>query len=183
MSGPAPDALKQLAAEAVAALGERGVTLATAEATTGGLIGHLLTEIPGSSRVFRGGVAPYANSLKRQIGVPASVLEEHGAVSREAAEALAKAVREWAGTDIGLSETGIAGPVLRLSAAADAQDERPPLGSPPPARAERPAGLFWIALADKDGVRSERFLFDGDRSGNRQACAEAAMKMLLSALL
>ena len=94
MSGPAPDALKKSAAEVVTALAERGLTLATAEATTGGLIGHLLTEIPGSSKVFRGGVAPYANSLKRQIGVPASVLGEHGAVSREAAEALATTVRE-----------------------------------------------------------------------------------------
>lgn len=162
MSGPAPDALKQLAAEAVAALRERGVTVASAEATTGGLIGHLLTEIPGSSKVFRGGVAPYANLLKRQIGVAASVLEEHGAVSREVAEALATAVREWAGTDIGLAETGIAGP-----------------GG---GGADRPAGLFWIGLADGKGVRSERVVFDGDRSANRQACAEAALRMLLAAL-
>jgi PncC family amidohydrolase len=162
LSGPAPDALKQLAAEAVAALGERGLTLATAEATTGGLIGHLLTEIAGSSKVFRGGVAPYANSLKRQIGVPAAVLEEHGAVSREAAEAMASAAREWASTELGLAETGIAGP-----------------NSYGP---ERPAGLFWIAVADGDGVRSERFVFEGDRSGNRQACAEAALRMLLERL-
>jgi hypothetical protein len=84
-----------LAADALAALAAKGLTLATAEATTGGLIGHLLTEIPGSSRVFRGGVAPYANALKQAIGVPASLLAEHGAVSREAAEALASAVREW----------------------------------------------------------------------------------------
>lgn len=159
MSGPEPDALNKLAAEVVAALGKSGVTLATAEATTGGLIGHVLTEIPGSSKAFRGGVAPYANSLKRQIGVPPSVLEEHGAVSREAAEALATAVRGWASTDIGLAETGIAGPRG--------------------AGAERPAGLFWIAIADGDGVRSERFMFDGDRSENRQACAEAALRMLL----
>jgi PncC family amidohydrolase len=160
LSGPEPGALKKLAAEAVATLTERGLTVATAEATTGGLIGHLLTEIPGSSRVFRGGVAPYANSLKRQIGVPASVLEERGAVSREAAEALATAVRDWAGTNVGLAETGIAGP-----------------GG---GGADRPAGLFWIALADEDGVRSERFVFNDDRSGNRRACAEAALRMLLA---
>ena len=160
MSGPEPGALKKLAAEAVAALGERGLTVATAEATTGGLIGHLLTEIPGSSRVFRGGAAPYANSLERQIGVAASVLNEHGAVSQEAAEAMARAIRDWAKTEIGLAETGIAGP-----------------GG---AGADRPAGLFWIAIADGDMVRSERFLFDGDRSGNRQACAEAALRMLLA---
>jgi nicotinamide mononucleotide (NMN) deamidase PncC len=171
-----------LAADAVGALAAKGLTLATAEATTGGLIGHLLTEIPGSSRVFRGGVAPYANALKQAIGVPASLLAEHGAVSREAAEALARAVREWAGADIGLAETGIAGPVLRLSAAADAQDERPRPPSPPPSGPDRPAGLFWIALADAGGVRSERFVFDGDRSENRRACAEAALRMLLDRL-
>jgi PncC family amidohydrolase len=151
-----------LAAEAVAALAAKGLTLATAEATTGGLIGHLLTEIPGSSHVFRGGVAPYGNSLKRAIGVPASLLAEHGAVSREAAEALAIAVREWADTDIGLAETGIAGP-----------------GG---AGLDRPAGLFWIALVDAGGVRSERFVFGEDRSENRRACAEAALRMLLDGL-
>ncbi len=151
-----------LAADAVAALTAKGLTLATAEATTGGLIGHLLTEIPGSSRVFRGGVLPYANALKQAIGVPAWLLAEHGAVSQEAADALASAVREWAGADIGLAETGIAGP-----------------GSAGP---DRPAGLFWIALADAGGVRSERFVFDGDRSENRRACAVAALRMLLDRL-
>jgi PncC family amidohydrolase len=82
-----------LAADAVAALTAKDLTLATAEATTGGLVGHLLTEIPGSSRVFRGGVAPYGNAMKRAIGVPAGLLAEHGAVSREAAEALARGPR------------------------------------------------------------------------------------------
>jgi nicotinamide mononucleotide (NMN) deamidase PncC len=171
-----------LAADAIAALSAKGLTLATAEATTGGLIGHLLTGIPGSSRVFRGGVAPYGNPMKRAIGVPATVLAEHGAVSREAAEALATAVREWADADIGLAETGIAGPGLRLSAAADAQDEGPRPSSPPPAGPDRPAGLFWIALATADGVRSERFVFEGDRAENRQACAEAALSMLVEGL-
>ncbi len=151
-----------IAAEAVAALAAKGLTLATAEATTGGLIGHLLTEIPGSSRVFRGGVAPYADAIKQAIGVPASLLAEHGAISREAAEALASAVREWADADIGLAETGIAGP-----------------GSAGP---DRPAGLFWIAVASAGGVRSERFGFEGDRSENRRACAEAALRTLLDRL-
>jgi nicotinamide-nucleotide amidase len=94
--------------------------------------------------------------------VPNSLLAEHGAVRHEAAEALASAVREWAGADIGLAETGIAGP-----------------GS---AGADRPAGLFWIAVADRGGVRSERFVFEGDRSENRRACAEAAPRMLLDGL-
>jgi PncC family amidohydrolase len=141
---------------------ERGLTLATAEATNGGLIGHLLTEVPGSSKAFRGGVAPYANHMKQQIGVPASVLNDHGAVSKEAAETLAFAVRSWAGADIALAETGIAGPT----------------GAGP----DRPAGLFFIAVATKDGVTSERFFFDGARSENKLACAEAALQMLLEEL-
>lgn len=161
MSGPEPAALNRLAAEAVARLKERGLTVATAEATTGGLIGHLLTGVPGSSAVFRGGVAPYSNHLKRQIGVARAALEKHGAVSREAAEALAIAVRVWAGADLGLAETGIAGP----TGGAD----------------ERPVGLFWIAVAGPD-VRGERFVFEHDRAGNHRACAEAALRMLIAAL-
>lgn len=155
-----PGELQLLAVDAVAALKERGVTVATAEATTCGLIGHALTEVPGSSAVFRAGAAPYANHAKRQIGVPADVLETYGAVSREAAEALAIAVREWARTDIGVAETGIAGPTG--------------------GNAERPVGLFWIAVASADGVRSERHVFDGDRAENRQMCAEEALRLLIA---
>lgn len=164
MSTPAPtDALSRLAADAVAALKSRGLTIATAEATTGGLIGHLLTSVPGSSAVFRGGVAPYSNAMKRAIGVPPEVLTESGAVSREAAEALAAAVRTWAGADIGLAETGIAGPTGRTP------------------------GLFWIAVgmgpsSDPPTTRSERFIFDGDRVGNHRSAAEAALHLLLNAL-
>jgi PncC family amidohydrolase len=151
-----------LAAEAVAALKARGLTIATAEATTGGLIGHLLTEVPGSSAVFRAGVAPYSKAAKQRIGVPADVLADFGSVSREAAEALATAVREWAGADIALAETGIAGPT----------------GGGP----DRPVGLFWIAVAGPAGVHSERIVFDGDRTGNRRACAGGALRMLIGSL-
>lgn len=167
MSTPAPtDELSRLAADAVAALKARGLTIATAEATTGGLIGHLLTSVPGSSAVFRGGVAPYSNAMKRAIDVPSEVLTEFGAVSREAAESLATAVRTWAGADIGLAETGIAGPTGRMP------------------------GLFWIAVEipprrtspDSPTVRSERFIFDGDRIGNHRSAAEAALRLLLNAL-
>lgn len=150
------------AAKAVAALKERGLTVATAEATCCGLIGELLTSVPGSSAVFVGGVAPYSNRVKQKIGVPAGVLREHGAVSAEAAEALAAAVREWAGADVGLAETGIAGP-----------------GGGVP---KRPVGLFFIAVATAEGVRSERFVFGGDRARNREACAEAALGMLISSV-
>ncbi|MCH7952755.1 MAG: CinA family protein [Chloroflexi bacterium] len=148
-----------LAAEAIAALVAKGLTLATAEATTGGLIGHQLTGIAGSSSVFVMGVAPYWNEVKVRLGVPEAVLREHGAVSAEAAEALAIAVRNWSGADIGLAETGIAGPG----------------GSE-----ERPAGLFYIAIADGKNVASQRFEFKDDRAGNRAACAEAALRLLVA---
>lgn len=159
MSTPDPtDELSRLAAEAVAALKERGLTIATAEATTGGLIGHLLASIPGSSAVFRGSVAPYSNAMKRAIGVPAEVLEEHGAVSQEAAVALATAVRNWAGADIGLAESGMAGPT------------------------GREPGLFWIALVSTDSAEGERYKFDGDRLANQHACAKSALNLVLAHL-
>ena len=147
------------AAEAVAALKAKGLTLATAEATTGGLIGHQLTAIPGSSAVFVIGIAPYWNEMKVRLGVPEAVLREHGAVSAETAEALATAVRNWSGADIGLAETGIAGPG----------------GSE-----NRPAGLFYIAIADGKDIASQRFEFKDDRAGNRAACAEAALRLLVA---
>ncbi len=162
MSTPGPtDELHQLAAEAVAALKERGLTIATAEATTGGLIGHLLTSVPGSSAVFRGGVAPYSNSMKLAIGVSAKVLDLLGAVSQGAAEELAIAVCRWSGADIGLAESGMAGPTGRQP------------------------GLFWIALyvgkGARPGVRARQFNFGGDRVANQRSCAEAALRMLLEA--
>ena len=160
MSGPAGESANPLPAEAVAALKAKGLTVATAEATTGGLIGHQLTAVSGSSSVFVIGVAPYWHEVKVRLGVPEAVLREHGAVSAEAAEALATAVRNWSGADIGLAETGIAGPGG---------------GSE-----ERPVGLFYIAIADGKNVTSRRFTFKGDRSGNRLACAAAALRLLIT---
>jgi PncC family amidohydrolase len=138
------------------------MTAAVAESSTGGLIGHLLTEVPGSSAVFPGGVIAYHNRLKEALGVPKATLAAHGAVSAQTAEAMAQAVRRWAGTDIGVAETGIAGPTG---------------GS-----AERPAGLFYVALADAGPTRSERIVAAGDRSSNKQASARAALQMLLRRL-
>jgi nicotinamide-nucleotide amidase len=158
LSGPGENA-NPLAAEAIAALQAKGLTVATAEATTGGLIGHQLTSVPGSSAVFVISVAPYWNEVKLRLGVPEAVLRDHGAVSAEAAEALAVAVREWSGAEIGLAESGIAGPGG---------------GSE-----ERPVGLFYIAIADGQGVTSQRFEFKDNRTGNRLACAEAALRMLI----
>ena len=154
--------MNPLAAEAIAALSERSLTVATAEATCCGMIGEMLTSVPGSSAVFVGGVAPYSNRMKQKIGVPVDVLREQGAVSAAAAEALAVAVREWSGADIGLAETGIA---------------RPGGGVP-----ERPVGLFFVAVATAEGVRHERLLFEGGREENRRACAEEALRLLTAAV-
>lgn len=159
MSGERREKLYGLAAEALEALKERGLTLATAESTLGGLIGDLLTDVPGSSAAYKGSAVVYHNDLKVRIGVPEQTLTDYGAVSQAAAEAMARAVREWSGAGVGLAETGIAGPGGGTE--------------------ERPAGLFHVALAANELVIAERHVFPFDRRGNKEACAEAALRLLL----
>ena len=92
-------------------LRERGLTLATAESCTGGLVSARLTDVPGSSAVFVGGVVAYSNDVKAaQLGVPEAVLREHGAVSAETAAEMARGARERLGADVAVSVTGVAGP-------------------------------------------------------------------------
>jgi PncC family amidohydrolase len=136
-----------------------GVTVALAESCTGGLIAKLLTDQPGSSAFFERGAVTYANSAKAAwLGVPADLLESHGAVSAECARAMAKGVRRAAGTDLGLAVTGIAGP--------DG-------GS-----AEKPVGTVFIALATGRGERVEGFHFRGDRGQVRLHTACSALDWL-----
>ena len=139
-------------------LTERGQALAVAESCTGGLIGHLLTEVPGSSEAFLGGVIVYANAIKEKLGVPAEVLQKYGAVSTQTAEALAISVRQWSEADYGLAVTGIAGP-----------------GG---ATATKPVGLIFAALASADRVLVEQHNFIGDRSAIKLSTADAALTML-----
>ena len=135
------------------------LTLATAESCTGGLIGHRLTEVPGSSEYFLGGVIAYSNEVKeRVLGVKPETLEKHGAVSAETAGEMARGARRVLGTDIAVSATGIAGP-----------------GG---ATADKPIGLTYIALATANDERVERFVWDKDRTGNKWASSEAALQML-----
>lgn len=137
----------------------RGLTLATAESVTGGLIGARLTDVPGSSRVFLGGLIAYSNELKeRWLGVPAEILAAHGAVSAETVEAMAAGARRELGADLAVADTGIAGP--------DG-------GS-----AEKPVGLVYIAVDGPDGVRSERFQLPGDRESVRVRTVALALHML-----
>ncbi|HXG42431.1 MAG TPA: CinA family protein [Dehalococcoidia bacterium] len=147
-----------MASRVLSMLREEGLTLAVAEASTGGLIGHLLTEVPGSSATFVGGVVPYHNRLKERVGVDRATLERHGAVSEEAAAALARAVRRWAEADLGLAVSGIAGP-----------------GG---GTAEKPVGLTYIALAGPDCCLCRRFLLAGDRSANKRQAALAALELV-----
>lgn len=138
---------------------ESKLTLATAESCTGGLIGHRLTEVPGSSEYFLGGIIAYSNEIKeRVLGVKPETLERHGAVSAETASEMARGVRRVLGTDVAVSVTGIAGP-----------------GG---ATADKPIGLTYIAVAAADYERVERFVWDNDRSGNKWASSEAALLML-----
>jgi PncC family amidohydrolase len=152
------DAPETTAAEIIRLLVERGETLAVAESCTGGLIGHLLTEVPGSSEAFLGGVIVYANHLKEVVGVPAAILRDHGAVSAQTAEALAAGIRRWANADYGLAVTGIAGP----GGATDA----------------KPVGLVFVGLADSARVEVEQHHFNGSRSEIKRTSAERALGLM-----
>jgi PncC family amidohydrolase len=144
-------------------LGSRRLTLATAESCTGGLVGHVLTEISGSSAWYLGGAVVYSNELKRDFaGVPDDLLETHGAVSEEVAGALAAGIRARLGADLGISVTGIAGPTG--------------------ATAGKPVGLVFVGAADTAGVTVVRHLWDGDRSANKRASAAAVLGLLLERL-
>src|SRR5436309_1797959 len=123
---------------------ERGCTIATAESCTGGLIGSLLVDVPGSSKVFVGGVTAYHNGPKRKLlNVPDEVLRAGGSVSEAAVRAMAEGAREAFGTTVALAESGIAGPTGGSEA--------------------KPAGTVYIGIATPDGTRVEHHVFPGSR--------------------
>ncbi len=137
----------------------RGLTLALAESCTGGLIASRLTDVAGSSRYFERGLVVYSNAAKQNLlGVPEGLLARHGAVSAECAEAMARGVRSHAGTDLGLSVTGIAGPEG---------------GSP-----AKPVGTVFVGLADARAATVRRYRFDRDREGNKALSALMALDLL-----
>jgi nicotinamide-nucleotide amidase len=138
---------------------EQGLTLATAESCTGGLVAARLTSIPGSSDVFRGAVVAYANDVKtRELGVPAGVLASHGAVSAETAAAMAAGVCERLGTDVGVSDTGVAGP-----------------GGGTP---EKPVGLVYLHAVSPGGEVAVDFNVPADRETVRTRAAVAALHLV-----
>jgi nicotinamide-nucleotide amidase len=135
-------------------------TVATAESCTGGMVATLLTDLPGSSKYFLGGVAAYANSVKNELlGVTAQVLKCHGAVSAEVAEAMAKGVRSLLHADYSVSLTGIAGPGGGTQ--------------------EKPVGTVYCGIAGPKRSRVELFQINGDRFEIRCEAARLALKELL----
>ena len=141
----------------------RGLTLAVAESCTGGLVGHRLTSVSGSSAFFERGVVVYSNRAKEELlGVPAEVLRTHGAVSRPTAEAMVRGICERAGTACGLSITGIAGPD----------------GGTP----AKPVGTVFIGMAVAGAVEARHFRFQGGRASVKWQSSQMALDMLRRAL-
>ena len=142
---------------------ERGLTLATAESCTGGLVAARLTSVPGSSDVFVGGVVTYANEAKvRELGVSDELLERYGAVSAEAAAAMAAGARERLGTDLAVAVTGIAGPGG---------------GS-----AEKPVGLVYLHADGPDGTLARELNLPGDRGAIRSRATVTALHLVRTLL-
>ena len=141
----------------------RGMTLAVAESCTGGLLASRITDVPGSSAYFRGGIVAYQNDVKeRLLGVSTEILKRFGAVSEESARAMAHGCRELFSSDVAVAITGIAGPSG---------------GS-----AEKPVGLVYIAVSALDKVACERFCWSGDRVLNKESSVRAALKMVFRTL-
>jgi len=140
-----------------------GLTLAAAESCTGGLIGHRITNVPGSSDYFLAGLTTYSNESKtRLLGVPAELIAAHGAVSPEVAIAMAEGVRRAVGADVGISTTGIAGP-----------------GGATPTK---PVGLVHIGLSDETGNMTEELRLRGDRVMIKERAGQLALFLLYRGL-
>jgi len=150
------DLAKRLQATCLAS----GLTVATAESCTGGLVAHTLTQVPGSSGYFIGGVVSYADAAKIELlRIDPTVLAAHGAVSAQVARAMADGIRRQLGTNLAVAVTGIAGP--------DG-------GSP-----TKPVGLTYVAVASDEASDVRRYAWTGDRAANTDASARAALDLLI----
>ena len=157
-----PSALVALAERLQGICLGRGLTVALAESCTGGLVASTITEVAGSSGYFLGSVVSYSNEAKTVLlDVPQAALDAHGAVSAQVAKAMAAGAVARFGARMAASVTGVAGP--------DG-------GSP-----EKPVGLTYVGLADGAAVEVRKFTFPGDRAGNREAAARAALEWLVEA--
>jgi nicotinamide-nucleotide amidase len=158
------EAMRREATAVLAAFRARGAMLATAESCTGGLIAAALTEIAGSSDVVDRGFVTYSNAAKTgMLGVPAGLIEAHGAVSEPVARAMAEGALERSEAAAAVAVTGVAGP-----------------GG---GTAEKPVGTVWFGLARRDGaVHTERAVFAGDRAAVRRATVLRAFELLQATL-
>lgn len=148
-------------AEVGALLTDQGLTLATAESCTGGLLGYRITSVSGSSVYYLGGFVVYADDAKESLlGVQHETLLAHGTVSEETALEMARGACQRLGADLGISITGIAGPT----------------GGTP----EKPVGLVYIALSAPDTELCQRHVWQGDREANREQSAEVALRLIRS---
>ena len=140
-------------------LREKGLNLATAESCTGGMLADRITNVPGSSEYFRGGVVAYAYEAKvALLKVSWDTLRAYGAVSQETVIEMARGARMALGADIAVSVSGIAGP-----------------GGDMP---DKPVGTTWIGLSTTEGDWARKFVWDGDRSQNKALSAEAALQLI-----
>lgn len=145
-------------------LRQKGLTLGVVESATGGLISHLITNVPGSSDYYKGSVTAYSDEVKvKIIGVKEDTINKYGAVSYQVAEEMAQGGRKILASDICLADTGIAGP-----------------GG---ATLEKPVGLFYIGLSHKAGTCSQKHNFQGNREQNKRNTAEAALGLLKEYLI
>jgi nicotinamide-nucleotide amidase len=145
-------------------LKERNATLATAESCTGGSISAKITSIPGSSQVFLGGTVAYSNRVKTaHLGVPESMIEKYGAVSREVVEAMAEGALERFGSDYSVAVSGIAGPEGGTE--------------------EKPVGTVWIAVSGNKKTFSKKYTFGKRRNINIQRASAKALDMLRKFIL
>jgi nicotinamide-nucleotide amidase len=148
-----------IAATILDVLRARRQRLAVAESCTGGLLGGRITAVPGSSDVFAGGIVAYADDVKRELlGVPAALINAHGAVSEEVVLAMAAGAQQRFGVDAALAVTGIAGP-----------------GG---GTADKPVGTVWLAARLGTAARAARRVFPGDRGEIRARSAQAALDLL-----
>lgn len=151
------------AAKILELLRSRGMTLATAESCTGGMLGAMFTAVPGSSAIYHGGVISYCNDLKhRLLGVPQTLLDRFGAVSAEVAESMAEGARVVGAASVGISITGLAGPDSDASGL--------------------PVGLVYIGYSDRAHTMHRRIQAKGDRRAVRAAACEAALALLMEEL-
>jgi nicotinamide-nucleotide amidase len=145
-------------------LTERHLTIAVAESCTGGMILHKLTSVSGSSAYVERGVVAYSNRSKMELlGIPEELIRTHGAVCGEVAQAMAVGIRRLAGTDIGLSTTGIAGPAGGTE--------------------EKPVGLVWAGFADATASLSVRMQFGGSRGIIKERASQAALELVRRRIL